>query len=299
MSMEFQQLKYFCSVVQHGSFTKAAEQEGIAQPTLSLQIRRLEKSVGSILFVRLARSVRLTHAGEIFYARANEILSLSKLAETQLRQLEDGIKGPLRIGVIPTVLPYFLAPRLPEFSTLYPEIDIILTEDVTTNLVEKLGAGDLDIVIASLPLRQPDLVCSELLREPLMLVAPKGHPLCQVPLTKLDFSGERLLLLKEGHCFRDDMLIACRRGRAEMAPAFESDHFGSIFPLVASGAGITIAPQMAALQAVGCAVVPLPKEQSRRIGYARLRSSSKFKPLTAFTKWLRTQANLTAALPGS
>ena len=293
MTMEFQQLKYFCSVVQHGSFTKAADQEGIAQPTLSLQIRSLEKSVGSTLFVRLARSVRLTHAGEIFYAHAKEILRFSKLAETQLRQLEEGIKGPLRVGVIPTVLPYFLAPRLPEFSTLYPEIDIILTEDVTKNLIGQLRAGDLDIIIASLPLRQTDLVCSEVLREPLLLVAPKEHPLCQVPLTKLDFSGERLLLLKEGHCFRDDMLIACRRGSAEMAPTFESDHFGSIFPLVASGAGITIAPQMAAMQATGCAVMLLPKGQSRRIGYARLKSSSKFKPLTAFTEWLRTVADLT------
>ena len=288
--MELQQLRYFCSVVRYGSFTKAAEQEGIAQPTLSLQIRRLERSVGSTLFVRLARSVRLTHAGEIFYSHATEILSRSKLAESQVRQLEDGIRGPLRIGAIPTILPYLLAPRLPEFSTLYPDVDIILTEDVTTNLVDKLRAGDLDVIVVSLPLRQPDLVCSELLREPLVLVAPKEHTLCQAQPAKLDLSGERLLLLKEGHCFRDDMLIACRRGSAEMAPVFESDHFGSIFPLVASGAGITIAPRMASIRADGCAVMPLPKEQSRRIGYARLKSGAKFKTLTAFTKWLRTVA---------
>ena len=172
--MELQQLKYFCSVVRYGSFTKAAEQEGIAQPTLSLQIRRLEKSVGSILFVRLARSVRLTHAGEIFYSHAKEILSRSKLAESQVRQLEEGIRGPLRIGVIPTVLPYMLAPHLPEFSTLYPEVDMILTEDVTTNLVDKLRAGDLDVIVVSLPLRQPDLVCSELLSEPPCSCGPKG-----------------------------------------------------------------------------------------------------------------------------
>ena len=290
MAMELQQLKYFCSVVRYGSFTKAAEQEGIAQPTLSLQIRRLEKSVGSTLFVRLARSVRLTHAGEIFYSHAKEIIRRSRLAETQVRQLENGIGGPLRIGVIPTVLPYFLAPHLSEFSTLYPEVDIILTEDVTTNLIDKLRAGDLDVIIVSLPLRQPDFVCSELLREPLVLVAPKNHTLCHAQPTKLDLSGERLLLLKEGHCFRDDMLIACSRGSAEMAPVFESDHFGSIFSLVAHGAGITIAPKMAAAQASGCAVLPLLKEQSRRIGYARLKSSSKFKTLTAFTKWLRSMS---------
>src|SRR5260370_27112428 len=165
-----------------------------------------------------------------------------------------------------------------------------MVEVAKTSEVDKRRAGDLDVLIVSLPLRQPDLVRSELLREPLVLVAPKEHTLCQAQPAKLDLSGERLLLLKEGHCFRDDMLTACRRGSAEMAPVFESDHFGSIFPLVASGAGITIAPRMAAIQADGCAVIPLLKEQSRRIGYARLKSSAKFKTLTAFTKWLRTVA---------
>jgi LysR family hydrogen peroxide-inducible transcriptional activator len=293
--MELQQLRYFCSVAHHGSFTKAADKEGIAQPTLSLQIRRLEKSIGSILFVRLGRSVRLTHSGEIFYVHAKDILSRSKLAETQVRQLEDGICGPLRVGVIPTVLPYLIGPHLQEFSNLYLEVDLILTEDVTTNLVEKLRTGDLDVIVVSLPLRQPDIVCSELLREPLVLVAPKGHNLCQVPSPKIDLSQERLLLLKEGHCFRDDMLIACRRGQMEILPAFESDHFGSLFPLVASGVGVTIAPKMAANHAIGCVSLALPKQQFRRVGYARLRSRSKFCTRSAFTKWLRAISASTAA----
>lgn len=289
--VQFQQLRYFCSVVRHGSFTKAADQEGISQPTLSLQIRRLEQSVGAPLFVRLARSVRLTHAGEIFYPHARDMIQISKQAESQMRQLENSIRGPLRVGAIPTVLPYLLAPALPEFSKLYSEVDVILTEDLTNNLVAKLRAGDLDIVIVSLPLRQPDVVISELLREPLVLVAPKGHTLCDPRPAKFDLSLERLFLLKEGHCFRDDMLTACKRVGTEMTPAFESDHFGTIFPLVASGAGLTIAPQMATIQAHGCAILPLPKEQSRRIGYARLKASAHFKPLIAFTKWLRTTSS--------
>jgi LysR family hydrogen peroxide-inducible transcriptional activator len=238
--------------------------------------------------VRLARSVRLTHAGEIFYSHAKEIISRSRLAETQVRQLEDGIGGHFASALSRRCFHIFSRHAPPEFSTLYPEVDIILTEDVTANLIDKLRAGDLDVIIVSLPVRQPDLVCSELLREPLVLVAPIEHTLCHARSTKPDLSGERLLLLKEGHCFRDDMLIACRRGSAEMAPVFESDHFASIFALVGSGAGITIAPQMAATHASGCAVLPLPKEQSRRIGYARLKSSSRFKTLTAFTKWLRS-----------
>jgi LysR family hydrogen peroxide-inducible transcriptional activator len=295
--MELQQIRYFCAVVRFGSFTKAAEHEGVGQPTLSLQIRRLERSVGAELFVRLGRSVRLTHAGEIVYPHAQEILSRSKQAASQVRQLEAGIRGPLRVGAIPTVLPYLIAPHLPGFSSLYPEIDLTLVEDVTPRLVELLRAGDLDVIVVGLPLRHPDLVCSELLREPLMLVAPLNHTLTtRTQTASFDLSGERLLLLKEGHCFRDDMLTACKRGSAEMAPVFEADHFGSIFPLVASGAGITIAPQMAAAEATACSVMQLPKQQSRRVGYARLRRSASFKPLSVFTKWLRSVA---ASVPSS
>jgi LysR family hydrogen peroxide-inducible transcriptional activator len=288
--MEFQHLKYFCSVVRYGSFTKAAEEEGIAQPTLSLQIRRLEKSIGAALFSRLGRSVRLTPSGEILLLHAKEILSRSKLAENQVRQVQDGIGGRLRVGVIPTVLPYFLAPHLPQFTAQYPDVDLFPVEDVTANLVERLRSGDLDVIVISLPLRQPDLICSELFREPLHLVASSDHPFCNELPATFDLSRERLLLLKEGHCFRDDMLTACTRGNAKLTAAFEGDHFGSIFPLVASGVGVTIAPRMAAVRATGCVMLPLAKDQSRRVGYARLKSSAGFKTLTVFTKWLRTLA---------
>jgi len=289
--MELHQLRYFCSVVKAGSFTKAAEEEGIAQPSLSQQIRRLEKTVGSDLFVRLGRSVRLTHAGTVLYPYARDILNQAKRASTQVRQLETEIRGPLRVGVIPTVLPYLIAPNLSEFSKQYPEVDVILVEDLTNRLVEGLQTCELDLVIVSLPLKGADLVCSELLRDPLVLVTPKNHKLVSGPLvTSHDLSGERLFLLKEGHCFREDMLTACKRGHAEMSPAFESDHFGSIFPLVAAGAGVSIAPMMTAAHAKDCSIVPLTKPQFRRIGFARLRGAANFKPLTAFAKWLRTVA---------
>jgi LysR family transcriptional regulator, hydrogen peroxide-inducible genes activator len=227
----------------------------------------------------------------VFLPYAEQILSQSKQASARIRQLETGIQGPLRVGVIPTVLPYFLAPRLPDFSRQYPQVDLMLTEDLTEKLVESLQAGDLDVVLVSLPIRHPDAICSELFREPLVLVVPKDHKLAESALVSgVDLSGEPLLLLKEGHCFREDMLTACKRNRAEMAPIFESDHFGTIFPLVAAGAGITIAPKMAALQAKDCSIVPLGNDQSRRVGYARLKSSASFRPLKAFTKWLRTSS---------
>ena len=289
--MELHQLRYFCAVVDAGNFTKAAEQEGITQPSLSQQIRRLEESVGADLFVRQSRSVRLTHAGTLLYPSAQEILKRAKQATQQVRQLETDIRGTLRVGVIPTVLPYLIAPFLPEFSRNFPEVNVILTEDLTNSLVAKVESCDLDLIIVSLPLKHPDIVCSELMRDPLVLVTSPGHKLSSPESAQsLDLSGERLMLLKEGHCFRENTLTACKRNRADMAPVFESDHFGTIFPLVASGAGITIAPQMAAAHAVNCTTIPLPKPQFRRIGYARLKSSANFKPLKAFSEWLRSVA---------
>ncbi len=294
--MELHQLRYFCAVVRAGSFTKAADQEGVTQPSLSQQVHRLEQSVGALLFVRLGRSVRLTPAGEVFHPHAMEILSRSRRAAAQVRQLEEGIRGPLRVGVIPTILPYLLAPRLSDFNRQFPEVDLVLSEEITTRLAEMLQEGDLDVMICSLPLRYPNVVCSELMRDPLVLVAPNGHQLADRKIAStVDISGERLLLLKEGHCFREDMLSACTRNIGEISPTFEADHFGTIFPLVASGAGVTIAPMMAAGHAQNCCIVPLAKEQFRRVGYGRLKSSIRFKPLRAFTRWLRTVAESMSA----
>jgi LysR family hydrogen peroxide-inducible transcriptional activator len=290
--MEIHQLGYFCAVVKTGSFTKAAELEGVSQPTLSQQIRRLEQSLGAELFARQGRAVRLTHAGNSLYPFAQEILHQSKQAAAQVRHLTTDIRGALRVGVIPTILPYLVAPHLPEFLGKYPDIEIQLTEDVTERLVERLQACDLDLIIVSLPLHHRDLVCSALMRDPLVLVTPRNHRLAAPPESRhLDLFGERLLLLKDGHCFRDEMLTACKHSRSEMSPIFESGHFGTIFPLVASGAGVTIAPMMAARYASNCSVVPLQKPQFRQIGYARLKSSGTFKPLSAFTKWLRSLAS--------
>lgn len=289
--MELHQLRYFCAVVEAGNFTKAAELEGITQPSLSQQMRRLEKSLGAELFVRQSRVARLTHAGALLYPYAQEILKQTRQASAQVRQLEADVRGPLRVGVIPTVLPYLIAPYLPEFAGKCPEVDLILDEDLTDKLVAKLEACKLDVIVVSLPLKHADIICRELMRDPLVLVTPPKHKLLSAQATQdLDLSGERLMLLKEGHCFRENMLATCRRIHAEMAPVFEADHFGSIFPMVASGTGITIAPNMAGRHAEGCCLIPLPTAQFRRIGYARLKSSAAFKPLKAFTAWLETIA---------
>ena len=286
--MELHQLRYFCAVASSGSFTRAAELEGISQPSLSQQIRKLEQTVGAPLFTRLGRHVRLTAAGEALHEHAQEILRHSRDASQRIRQLAQTVSGPLRVGAIPTVLPYLLAPRLVDFSALYPEVQVELQEETTTELVKQLQRGDLDVILVALPLRVPEVVCSELVRDPLMLAVPQGHPLAGEHSAHINsVQQERLLLLREGHCFRGDVLTACTRARAEFHAVFESDSLATIYSLVASRLGISIVPAMSAPHSFGCILLPLAEPKIRRIGYARLRSSANFKPLKAFTDWLR------------
>src|SRR6267142_3607896 len=167
--MEINQLRYFCAVARTGSFTRAAEQLGIAQPSLSQQIRVLEKQVSTPLFERLGRSVRLTAYGEALYQPALAILQQVTEAQAAIFELQQGVKGHLRIGVIPTIMPYLLAPHAGRFVDRFPDLDVQFVEDTTPNLLERLQSGDLDIAVASLPVRNRDIVCSELFREPLLV----------------------------------------------------------------------------------------------------------------------------------
>ena len=196
--MEFHQLRYFCAVAKAANFTRAAEQLGISQPSLSQQIARLEKKIGAPLFVRLGRTVRLTPYGEVLLPRALEILKEGSEAESSLSNLQDGTGGVLRIGAIPTIMPYFIAPRIHDFCRQFPDLEIQLSEKITARLVEDVQAGLLDLAVLSLPIANPDLVCSELFREALSLAVGKSHPFARNKIVGLkELSRERLLLLRD------------------------------------------------------------------------------------------------------
>lgn len=287
--MEIHQLRYFTAIVRAGSFTRAAEQLGITQPSLSQQIRRLEKQIGNPLFERLGRSVRLTAYGEALRQPAADILQQVAETKSSLAHLQRGVRGSLKIGVIPTIMPYLIAPRIGDFSKHFPEVELHFTEDTTSKLVEQLQAGDLDLAVSALPVRNPDIVCSELSRESLFLAVGEHHSLAERNEVDLhDLKNERLLLLKEGHCLRDDVLLSCTRAKAELRSSFETDQLASIFQFVRSGFGLTVVPAMAAPHATGCKLIPLRGSNFRRIGYLRARRHFVTRPMSEFTAWLRT-----------
>jgi LysR family transcriptional regulator, hydrogen peroxide-inducible genes activator len=287
--MEISQLRHFCAVARTGSFTKAAEEEDIAQPSLSQQILKLEREIGVPLFERLGRRNRLTPCGEALLPQAKAILRQIAETKTSLSDLRQGVKGRLCIGVIPTILPYWLAPRIGEFTAQYPEVDLQLTEANTHRLIESLQAGELDAAVAGLPIQSPDIVCSELFRENLCLIVPPGHSFVESNSARLkDLEDERMLLLREGHCLRDDVLTACTRAKVEFVSVFETDQIASIFPLVATGFGISLIPAMATSYASGCKIVSLERSSFRRVGYLRANHHFVSKPMKAFFSWLRS-----------
>ena len=289
--MEFHQLRYFCAVARAANFTRAAERLGISQPSLSQQIGRLEKKIGAPLFVRLGRTVRLTPYGEALLPRAVQILREISETESSLSRLQEGTRGVLRVGVIPTIMPYLIAPRIHDFCSLFPELEVQLSERVTARLIEDVQAGQLDLAVLSLPIANPDLVCSELFREALYLAVGESHPLAKHKIVELkDLGSQRMLLLREGHCFRDNVMTACTRANAQVESIFETDQLSSIFPLAASGFGVTLVPAMAAASAAGCVIIPVTPGSVRRVGYIRSRRQFAGKPMRAFVQWLKAGA---------
>ena len=286
--MDLQQLRYFLAVARTGSFVRAAEEENAAQPTLSQQIKRLEAALKVPLFDRLGRGVKLTRFGEALVPRAQEIFR--QVAETERllggMQAVDG--GRLTVGVIPTVLPYSMAAPLAEFRERYPQVDLEVREALTERLIEGLRAGQIDLAILALPIRQPEIVCSELFREPLLVAIPREHPLAGEAMLALpQLVGEKMLLLREGHCLREDVLTICRRVKVQFQQVFASDHLASIFSLVSAGFGMSIVPGMSRGEARDCRLLPLEPRAVRRIGYAQARGHHALPVQKRFIEFLR------------
>lgn len=270
--MEAKQLRYFLAVVRAGSFVKAAEAQGVAQPSLSQMIRRLEDDLGVPLFDRLGRTVKLTAHGEALLPHAEAVLREMEMARQAVEAGKSPERGRVRLGVIPTLLPGAAAPAVRDFEKHFPEITLELHEQVTERLIEKLRLGELDLALVALPLKHDEIVCSELFREPLLAAVPPDHEMAgadAVVLSKL--KGEKLLLLREGHCLREDVLEACTRARADFETYFESDQLDSLLALVEAGFGVSLVPATAARRNGGCRFVPLEPQAVRRVGYALAR----------------------------
>lgn len=271
--MEIHQLRYFCATARAGNFTRAAEQEHVAQPSLSQQIMKLEEELGARLFDRLGRRARLTQFGEAFLPRAQAILREVGEARCQIQEMAGTEAGRIVLGAIATIAPYLLPAALSSFCRTYPDIQLRMVEDLTAALIAKLREGSLDLALAAYPVPGHDLVYEELLCEPLFAAVPAKHRMASRKNISLkDIEDDPFLLLKEGHCFRETTISACRRARFRPNVIFESGQFATILGMVASGIGVSVIPAMALNQTHGCKFIRLTDPHaSRRIGFVRLK----------------------------
>jgi LysR family hydrogen peroxide-inducible transcriptional activator len=247
--MELHQLRYFVAVAETGSFTRAAEREGVTQPTLSEQVMRLESKnhgVGRRLFDRLGRKVVLTDAGEELLGRAQSILAAVNEAERAVRDSADG--GRLRVGAIPTIAPFVLPAAVTRFNKSHPAVQLHLQEDRTERLLADVLAGELDAGVMALPIRDDRLHVETLYSEPLVMALPAKHRLAAKTEVKLaDVMDEPFILLDEMHCFGDQVLSLCRRGGLEPKVVCRGEQIATLLAMVAAGQGVSVVPEMAAV----------------------------------------------------
>ncbi len=236
------QLRYFDALARLGHFGRAAEACAISQPALSMQIKEMEEALGGVLLERNARQVVLTRFGEQLAERVREILrSVDELGDFA-RASRDKLTGRLRLGMIPTIAPYLLPKVIGNLTRKHPEIDIHVRESKTPTLIEELVEGRLDAAIVALPVSEPSLTEVALFAENFLLVRPPEYEGAAVP------SGEmlremRLLLLEEGHCFRDQALSFCNmQAPREM---LDASSLSTLVQMVGAGMGVTLIPEMA------------------------------------------------------
>ncbi len=261
-------LRYFEALARHGHFGRAAEACAISQPALSVQVRELETILGAPLVERGTRRIRLTGLGESLAGRARAILrSVDDLGELA-RAACGPLAGPMRLGLIPTVAPYLLPALIKTVALRHPGLDLRPREAVTRKLLDDLSAARLDAAVVALPVSEPGLCETSLFCEEFVLVRPSADAGKPVPSAEA-LREMRLLLLEEGHCFRDQAIAFCAAGSAPRE-LMEGSSLSTLVQMVGAGIGVTLIPEMAApVEArsapVDIARLPAPRPQ-RRIG---------------------------------
>lgn len=238
-------LRYFDALARHRHFGRAASASAISQPALSLQVKELEAILGAPLVERAARQIGLTRLGEDFAVRAREVLrSVDELAALA-RASAGPLSGRLRLGVIPTVAPYLLPGLLQLLIGRFPDLDLRPREAVTPKLLRDLQEGRLDLALLALPVSEPALEEHVLFEEEFLLVRAASAAHLPVP-EPVDLPDMRLLLLEEGHCFRDQAIAACKLPQGPSGEIMEGSSLSTLVQMVGAGIGVTLIPEMAA-----------------------------------------------------
>ena len=274
--MELRQLQYVVQIAKEKNFSRAAEKLHIAQPSLSQQLSKLEREIGVMLFQRSTNSVELTHAGKLFVDQAQKVLDLVEQIKQEMDDISLMRKGKLVIGSLPITGSHILPRVLPVFQSLYPEIEVTLLEETSSNLEMLTAQGQTDLTLLSYPVSDASLVCERLIEEEILLALPAHHrligesedgmnrksdhliealnqtgverpiPARSTPVHMAALQNENFIILKKGHGFRQITIDLCRNAGFDPNIVFESSNIETVQSLVAAGMGIALVPEMVA-----------------------------------------------------
>ena len=291
--MTLTELKYIVAVAREKHFGRAAEACFVAQPTLSVAIKKLEDELGVMIFERGGAEVSVTPLGTKIVAQAERVLEQTDAIKEIAAQNQDPLAGPLRLGIIYTIGPYLLPPLVKTMIEQVPQMPLVLQENFTVRLLELLRQGELDAAIMALPFPAQGLMLQPLYDEPFVVAMPRQHPWAQRTAIGADeLKSETMLLLGTGHCFRDQVLEVCPEmsrfstSGDGIARTFEGSSLETIRHMVASGIGITVlplasVPDMEAKHGMLRYVPFSPPEPSRRVVIAYRKSFTRVAAIEA------------------
>lgn len=247
--MNLRDLKYIIAVAETRHFGRAAERCFVSQPTLSGQIKKLEEELGVTVFERTNRSVEVTPVGEAILIHARQMMEQADAIEQLAQAHQDPLAGPLRVGAIPTLSPYLIPLILVPLKKRYPQVRLVLSEEITDTLLRRLHNHEIDAVLLATPVEEPDLEVIPLFDEPFWLAHPRKHPLYnKEDITRKDLDGLELLLLAEGHCLAKQTMEVCRmKARSEQGEMADlrASSLETLLQLVGAGFGSTLVPALA------------------------------------------------------
>ena len=267
--MNLQDLRYLLAVAEHGNFGRAARACGISQPTLSVQVRKLEELLGVVLFERASRAVTPTAACSRLLGHARAAVAEAEAMLAVARDLRDPLAGRFRLGIIPTLAPYLLPLVFAPLRAALPALELEPWEDQTASLLERLRAHELDAVLIATTPDGTDLASRALFAEPFLAALPPEHPLAGRAVVAEAELARDILVLAEGHCLREQSLAACGGGGA-LSTALRASSLSTLLNMVAAGYGTTLIPGLAAgaAQDAGIVLRPLAAQAGRTVRIA-------------------------------
>lgn len=244
--MNLRDLKYLVALADYKHFGRAAAACFVSQPTLSTQIKKLEDELGISLVERAPRKVMLTPAGREASIRARAIVAEVDQMKEVARRSQDPEAGTLRLGIFPTLAPYILPHVIPTIRQRFDQLELLLVEEKSHQLLTQLREGRLDAALLALPIYEEHFHGEYLFEEPFVLAVPQTHRLADAPTVTLDhLAHERLLLLEDGHCLRDQALDVCKVAGASEKTEFQATSLETLRQMVAANVGITLLPLLA------------------------------------------------------